>query len=189
LRRWALDGSSGLATFHLDPGETVKCTFTNTSTGDLTIEKMQSLDGSAWTFDTLEVSRGESIFYQLTVTNTFTDAIDLTISDTLDDLVTFVDDGSWAGTITGNLLEYSGMMLANSTLMLNFTVKVADLVYPFDTEIENVAMLTYGNNRKESNIVKATVKDPIPEPATIALIGIGLFGVFALAWRRRRQKK
>ncbi len=157
--------------------------------GDVTIEKMQRLDESAWTFDTLEVLRGESIFYQLTVTNTFNYDIGVTISDELDALVGHVDDGAWTGTITGNLLEYSGTVLANSDLVLLFTVNVIDLVYPADTLIENFAALTYGNNGKESNTVQAEVKNPIPEPATLIFLGTGLLGIFALAWRRRRQKK
>src|SRR5690606_37735432 len=87
------DLSSATATFRVEPGETITCVFTNTlKSGELTIEKMQRLDDTDWTFDTLDVALGESIFYQLAITNTSDIALDFSIYDTLDGLVTFVDD-------------------------------------------------------------------------------------------------
>jgi len=40
---------------------------------------------------------------------------------------------------------------------------------------------------KVSNPVQAQVKNPIPEPATVIFLGLGVFGLFALV--RRRLKK
>jgi hypothetical protein len=121
------------------------------------------------------------------------------ISDTLDNLVDYqegslyvnnvlVDDSTIYDDLTKTLI-YGTLLAGNSALTLKFEVKVIDLVYPSDTLIENFAVLTYDNKSENSRTVKARVKDPIPEPATIALLGTGLLGFFTLVWRRRRQKR
>ena len=188
-----LTGNTNPADLTMDGDKTVTATFEKEETGDLTIEKKQSLDGTAWTFDTLDVSLGESFFYQLTVTNTFDVAMDFSISDTLDGLVGYGNDGSWLGTITGNLLEYSGQVLANSEVILAFMVTVTDIFNPADTVIENSVELQYGNSSKMSNIVKAEIKNPVegqvPEPSTVLFVGTGLLGMYALARKRRRSKR
>jgi hypothetical protein len=184
------DVNSATATFRVEPAETITCIFTNTlKPGELAIEKMQRLDGTDWTFDTLDVSLGESIFYQLAVTNTSAIALDFSISDTLDGLVTFVDDATWAGTSTGDLLEYSGVVDAFSEVVLWFTVQVTDMFDPLDIWIENVVTLEYGNHSQTSDPVKARIKNPIPEPGTFVLVGLGLLGLLEFVRRNRQQRK
>jgi hypothetical protein len=184
------DLSSATATFRVEPGETISCVFTNTlKSGELTIEKMQRLDDTDWTFDTLDVALGESIFYQLAITNTSDIALDFSIYDTLDGLVTFVDDAAWAGTVSGDLLEYSGMADAFSEVVLWFTVQVTDMFDPADTWIENVATLEYGNHFQTSEPVKARIKNPVPEPGTFVLVGLGLVWLLGTVRRNRQRRK
>lgn len=191
------DASSEGVTIHLDAGEHIMCTFTNTQEQppepDVEIFKEQSLDNATWRTDLLDVEHGQTIFYKLTVTNLVNQDVVLTILDYLDNLVQYTDTGVWAGSYNASekLLEHTMTLGAGATQDFFFEVKVADLVYPDDTLIENTGLvkLPSWDVPKPSNTVVARVKDPIPEPATIALLGTGLLGIFALVRRRRRQRK
>ncbi len=73
---------------------------------------MQRLDDTGLIFDILDVSPWRiALLYQLAITNTSDIALDFSIYDTLDGLVTFVDDATWAGTVSGDLLNTAGWLM------------------------------------------------------------------------------
>lgn len=150
------------------------------------------------------VLRGDTIAYTITATNFFEEAITLMISDALEAFVNYVGgtlqiyEARMSVTPTDDfsdgLLEHtSGALDYGETLMISFDVTVSDFVPPADSLIENVAILrvSYGDLliEKPSNIVQAQVKDPIPEPGTIALFSTGLLAIFALVRRRWKMRK
>ncbi|MCP4379325.1 MAG: isopeptide-forming domain-containing fimbrial protein [bacterium] len=207
---WSLDGivcddpsggttvSDPTAEIDLALGETVICTFTNTPTGDVTIEKTQTADDT--------VLPGETFFYELTIQNTYDGLVDMLITDTLsgdldyvDDSLNIFKDGGLIGGVdddavmAGDILNYTTDMTGVDLLKIAFEVKVRDLV-DIDVLIKNMAFVTvfyYGTGvvigGAESNEVQTEV---VPEPATVALLGVGLVGVFvALIMRRRWRRK
>ena len=158
-----------------------------TNVSDVTIFQAQELDDAQWTIDLLALEVGDSIFYDITVTNVFDEIMGLTLTDELDALVSFesasLDDIYDPVTHT---LVYETELEAEASLTLSFEVLITDIAELGDT-IENFVTITWSNGlEKWSNTVVAEV---VPEPATLLLIVTGLFGVFALARKRRGMKK
>jgi len=141
---------------------------------------------------------GDTISYLITVENFFDTVVDLMIQDALTGYAKYVS-GSLQGDVSGTPVGVdesfiSGALLGytlnwGEILTISFVVDVLNDA-PIGSIIKNTATVSY-LDREGSTIEKsASVQvEVVPEPATIVLIGIGLFGVFALARRRRRQKK
>ena len=192
------DNSSGnvetrTATFVLDPGETVTCTFTNEPSGDAAIEKAQTAGET--------VLPGDTFFYELTIQNSYDGLVDMLVKDTLDEHLDYVagtlqvgkDGGPLMGEddlyMTGGKLSYLSNMSGVDLLTIIFEVRVNDLV-DVSALIRNQGFVTVfyaGTDIRiddaESNIVQTKV---VPEPATLFFFGIGLFGILALLRRKRR---
>jgi hypothetical protein len=168
---------------------------------DVTIEKEQSVGDF--------VSLGEIFKYTINVTNTLSEALDLMIADAISAYVDYVggslvvykdsvqltsldetDVFSYDGASDQWLLDYT-FMDVSAALEISFDVQVESDITSH-AEIMNVATVGWTIDQdefeKDSNEVKTQVEDPIPEPATVVLIGIGVIGILALV-RRRRQKK
>jgi hypothetical protein len=171
--------------------------------GDVEIDKKQRLDESdPWTDGLLTVNPGDTIFYEITVTHSFVEAVNLIISDVLTGFVKY-DTGTLAGLTTppdtpvpvdDDLFFDGGQPFTldiDTTLILTFAAIVLDNA-PFGSDIINTATVTYGDISKSSEVrsksseVRAEV---VPEPATIFFLGLGLVGIFALVRRKRRQRK
>ncbi len=123
--------------------------------------------------------------------------VDLMFQGALSGLVNYV--GDLTGTVEGAGVvtedtdgqEFIGLgSYANLSIAFDTQVKSEDIVKPED-EILNFAWLdAYINgvmviDDERSNTVRSEV---VPEPATVFFFGIGLFGIFALLRRRRRQQ-
>lgn len=156
------------------------------------LHKKQSLDGSQWTTDELQVNPTDDIFYQLTVNSTI--ATELLISDLLDRNVTY--QGTWDATantyLTGaeynaseHTLNYALTLAPAVETTIIFKVSISDLMPGMLIKNAAFAEITH-IQVAGTETVQAQV---VPEPATVALFGVGLFGLFALVQRRRRKKK
>jgi hypothetical protein len=149
---------------------------------------------------------GDLLSYTIEATHFFDTAMTMMISDALSGFVDYVADSlhiyadgtevtgldQWdilTYDATSDLwsLAYESDPVSNS-LLISFDVLIeADT--PLDTLIWNTAEIAYIGGLqidKPSNTVAAKV---IPEPATNALFGIGLLGLFTLVRRRQRYKK
>jgi hypothetical protein len=191
------DVNTATATFQLEAGETVTCTFTNTPDGDVSIWKAQTAGDT--------VLPGETFFYDLTIQNAYDGLVDMLVQDTLSTALDYVDDTLEirkdgvlvAGVdddlvMAGDILNYRMDMSGIDELNISFDVKVSDLV-DVGTIIRNMAVVTVfypgtdiviGGN--ESNIVQTEV---VPEPSTVFLLGIGVLGMYGLARRKILRKK
>ncbi len=93
------------------------------------------------------------------------------------------NDGNWTTQWTTNLSGGSGFKSVN----LNFLRAADDLSnfrLAFWTEVSY-----YNEFVKLDNIVLRGDAAPVPEPATVALLGIGMVGLAGTEVRRRRNKK
>jgi hypothetical protein len=176
---------------------------------DVTIEKTQDLAvdrGSDPNTGDPFVWAGDLISYTIEATNLFDTAVTLLIADALSAYVDYVEDSlhvyedghevtgldQWdlfTYDATSDLwsLAYASDPVYHS-LLISFDVLVeADT--PLDTliwntaEVSSIGGLQIG---KESNVVATKV---VPEPATFALFGIGLFALLALVQKRRKMEK
>lgn len=179
---------------------------------NISIEKSQDLEfdrGSDSFTETPFVHHGDEIMYSIEVTNTFGQAVDVLVSDAMSAYVDYLADSltiykngsefydpdkedsiSYDDTLDIFSLAYAFDALgADETLKLEFTVMVensvllGELIENFAVVFVTIPGLTF---EVESNTVRVEV---VPEPATFFLIGIGLFGIAALAHRKRKHQK
>jgi hypothetical protein len=154
------------------------------------------------------VFHGDIISYTIGVENVFDTAIDLMIYDAVSSLVDYVAE-SLSFTVNGEVQEpdfsVDGLpgwfwfedLGAGNMLEISFDVIVRpEDVVPVGSWIENVAWVdAYLDIDGESMMItddrmsNSVGVEVIPEPATIALFGIGLLSLFALARKRQKMGK
>ena len=54
-----------------------------------------------------------------------------------------------------------------------------------DGTIQTLFSITYADGSSDSFAIQSDV-EPVPEPSTLALLGIGIAGMAAYGWRRRK---
>jgi hypothetical protein len=100
---------------------------------------------------------------------------------------------SWTGSMA---IEPSGIVYlagGNSILKYNSSGSLLDTIQGVGYDLP---MLAYGNGRvsitgytynSSSSISTCITNIIVPEPSTLALLGMGVFGLFAWTWRRNRK--
>lgn len=173
--------------------------------GEVLLRKIQNIaidrgqEGS-----TPYVYRGDTLTYDITVQNLFDSPMAFVISDALSSLVkyvagTFRVNGTNVGdgyVSTSGFLQYEASSVGiNESVTIAFDV-IVDAEASYATMIGNTAMITAYAPWLEtpqvidqtSNTVYAQVKDavePVPEPSTIALFGLGLLSIGTIIRKRR----
>lgn len=185
------DVNTATATFVLDPGETVTCTFTNEPVGSVSIEKTQTAGDM--------VLPGETFFYELAIQHSFEGMVDILIEDILSHDLSYVDNslninGTFLTGQENDLLRTSGKLEYSTDMTevdISFQVQVSEFA-DIGTLIFNQAFVKMFY--EETDIVIATVgSDPVqtkvvPEPATAVLFGFGIVGLYTLIRKRRGRK-
>lgn len=154
------DNNSSLSNIRVDPGQTVRCTFTNRGTQiDLTLQKD---DGD------ITAEPGDTIVYTLRYGNRGTQAAKgVVLAERVPENTTFVASPSVAtlwdcsdNAPAGTLCHYTiGSLAGEAEGQVEFYVKVADSLPNSVTTIENQATLSYtGNNSAVQSSTTTPVK-------------------------------
>ena len=172
--------------------------------GDVSLSKEQTLEFDRGGEASIPfVYQGDTISYSITARNFFEDTVTLLISDALSSLVDYVkgslhvdgqkidDDERY---ITNSLLEYSENLESEQSLILSFDVMVKENAPTEEIVTNAVSLAAYTGGRdsillleKVSNLTQAQVHEPVPEPSTLLLLGLGILG-FRTCSRKNRRK-
>jgi uncharacterized repeat protein (TIGR01451 family) len=146
------------------------------------------------------VFRGDTISYDITVTNLFDQSITIFLSDTLSSLVNYV-----AGTLTidgetasddlfnGDVLEYDSTPVTLGTdesLVVSYDVIVRNDA-PDNSIITNFASVTayFPDGTSINALSNIVAVEVVPEPSTIVFLGTGLLGILVLFRSKYRKRK
>lgn len=153
------------------------------------------------------VYRGDTISYDITLTNLFDQAVSIMITDALSTLVDYV-----AGTfringqtvandeqyVIDDLLGYeAGLLAQGASLWLSFDVLVNE-ISPTNEPIENSALISASylgtpilalrSNQVSAMLIEESGNSPVPEPTTIIFMSIGLCAMAVLIRKRSLHK-
>lgn len=157
--------------------------------------------GIAWDNGLSGVFPGDTIHYNLSVTNFFDSVLYFTIQDALDAYVDYLLGTLYVNDVqqsdnwfSEGLLDYqSDIVNPGETLFLMFDVQVSDLA-PLDWMIENTMIVSAYSSHDPSSLLVTLVTDTtqtkvVPEASTLLLLGSGLLGVLALIRGKRNRRK
>lgn len=152
------------------------------------------------------VFRGDAISYSLTATNFFNIGVELMISEAMSAFVDYIagtlringeiTDDDWSY-LDGNLFEFGPTpLMTNESFNISFDV-IVNSAAPLNEHIDMFASgIAYSISSPdalffsaESNLLQAQVKmqEPVPEPSTVMLFGIGILGIFTLVRKTKAQ--
>jgi hypothetical protein len=90
------------------------------------------------------------------------------------------------GTTPGLMSAWEVYMYSDNGTLLYYTFGLTDQFVTFTSTMSNIASFRFFANQHNAGIDNVSYHAPVPEPATVALLGSGLAALGAASRRRRR---